>query len=352
MQQIIDWLKENGYTTAKGNDFQPNSIHTILHNEKYRGCFTYDKALPKDSTGKRNTHGCKENYIRIEGGCPAIVTDEVFAKVQERLAKNAERASHHGTKRYYPLTGFLYCTCGRRMCGNVYYSKQIPYHKYSCLGKCGQNPIRADHLEAFVLNAISECLFSSPNTKPLLDSLNAVSREHKHRSAAEYQKLRSEQAGIEEKRDNLMRALERGKITTIITNRIEKLDQQLNQVDAKIRSLSRDLHVFKAEDMQALQDKFQAYLQGIDTINNVTFLRSVLDRIVVGGDTVTILLKNGIAIDKSTKIHLKGNDTIALNICIQLLDPFPHRRSIEYLRAKKLHNIGIQIILVVFFVAA
>lgn len=82
---IIKWLKENGYKTAKGNDFTPNTLNEIFHNEKYRGCYTWDKALPKDADGKRNTHGHKESYTRIEGGCPAIVTDEIFYKVQERL---------------------------------------------------------------------------------------------------------------------------------------------------------------------------------------------------------------------------------------------------------------------------
>ncbi len=314
MNQIIDWLKSNGYTTAKGKDFQINSIHAILHNEKYHGCFTYDKAMPKDSNGKRNSHKCKAEYLRIEGGCPAIVSEELFTKVQERLAENADRAQHHGTKRYYPLTGFLYCTCGRRMCGGVSYSKGNGYHKYNCLGKCGRESIRADHLEAFVLNAITECLFSSPNMKPLLASLNTVSKEHKHESDSMYQKLRSEQAGLQDKHENLMRALERGKITTIITNRIENIDEKMNQVTAKINSLTRDPHVFKAEDLQALQSKFETYLQSVNNVTNVSFLRSVLDRVEVGEDTVTIRLKNGIAIDKSTKIHLKGNDTMIISI--------------------------------------
>ena len=86
------------------------------------------------------------------------------------------------------------------------------------------------------------------------------------------------------------------------------------QVTAKINSLTRDPHVFKAEDLQALQSKFETYLQSVNNVTNVSFLRSVLDRVEVGEDTVTIRLKNGIAIDKSTKIHLKGNDTMIISI--------------------------------------
>lgn len=70
---IIKWLKDNEYRTSKGNEFTKGAINAILHNEKYAGVYVYDKASPRDEDGKRNSHKYKNNYIRIEGGCPAIV---------------------------------------------------------------------------------------------------------------------------------------------------------------------------------------------------------------------------------------------------------------------------------------
>lgn len=59
--EIYKWLKDNNYKTRNGNDFKPNSLNTILHNEKYCGVYTWDKTKSKDTSGKRNSHDYKEN---------------------------------------------------------------------------------------------------------------------------------------------------------------------------------------------------------------------------------------------------------------------------------------------------
>ena len=47
ISDIIKWLKEHGYKTAKGNDFKANALNEIFHNEKYRGCYTWGNLLQK-----------------------------------------------------------------------------------------------------------------------------------------------------------------------------------------------------------------------------------------------------------------------------------------------------------------
>ena len=75
---IIQWLKEHGYKTRKGNNFSKSAINSILKNEKYAGIYTYDKTAAKNEAGKRNSHKYEDSYIRIEGGCPAIIDMELF----------------------------------------------------------------------------------------------------------------------------------------------------------------------------------------------------------------------------------------------------------------------------------
>lgn len=311
---IIEWLKNNGYKTSKGNSFKANALNEIFHNEKYRGCYTWDRSLPKDSDGKRNTHGCKENYLKIEGGCPAIVSNEIFYKVQERLAENADKAKSRTPDRYYPLTGMIYCGCGSVMCGGVSYSKGKRYHKYNCNNKCGNKAIRADYLEAFVINAITSCLFSEPNIPLILSELNKLSKSTKMDSDKEYQQLKSKLSGLETSHENLMKALEKGKATNSIMNRLERIEQQKEQTTFKIQHLTRDTHIFTENDLQLLQKRFSEYLQVRHSVNNKYFFRSVIDSIVVSEDAINITLKSGISIDKSTKIIMKGNDDMLRNI--------------------------------------
>ena len=305
---IIKWLKDNGYKTSKGNDFKVNTINEILHNEKYKGCYTWNKATSKDEDGKRNTHKHKESYFKKEGGCPELVTPEMFEKVQERLNENAEKHSNRAPDRYYPLTGIIYCSCGSPMCGGVRYSKDRKYYKYNCNNKCGAAPIRADYLEAFVINAVSNCLFSEPNRQPLLDSLNNISRSIKDTSNKEYRALRRALTGLDERHRNLMKALEKGKVTDSIMNSLEKIERQKGEIHTKIKLLSRGSHQFSEADLQKLQEGFGNYIITENTVNNKYLLMKIIDRVDVDDEQVRITLKCGISIDKSTKIAMKGND--------------------------------------------
>ena len=305
---IIKWLKDNGYKTSKGNDFKVNTINEILHNEKYKGCYTWNKATSKDEDGKRNTHKHKESYFKKEGGCPALVTPEVFEKVQQKLNENAEKHSNRAPDRYYPLTGMIYCSCGSPMCGGVRYSKDRKYYKYNCNNKCGTAPIRADYLEAFVINAVSTCLFSEPNRQPLLDALNHISRNIKDTSNKEYRALRRALSGLDDRHRNLMAALEKGKVTDSIMNSLEKIERQKGEITTKIKLLSRGSHQFNEADLQKLQEGFDHYMITENTINNKYLLRKIIERVDVDEEQVRITLKCGISIDKSTKITMKGND--------------------------------------------
>ncbi|MDE6788484.1 MAG: recombinase family protein [Ruminococcus sp.] len=311
---IIKWLKEHGYKTAKGNDFKANALNEIFHNEKYRGCYTWDKALAKDADGHRNTHGRKDEYIKIEGGCPAIVSEEIFNKVQDRLKENANKANNRTPDRHYPLTGIIFCNCGSPMCGSISYSKGRRYHKYNCIKKCGNKPIRAEYIELFVINAISTCIFSKPNKELLLSGLNNLSNNTKLESDKEYQQLRSKLSGLETSHENLLKALEKGKASNAIMNRLERIEQEKKQTDFKIQNLTRDTHTFTEYDLQLIQNRFSEFLQFRNSINNKYFLRSVIDKIEVGEEQIKISLKGGISINKSTKILMKGNDDMLRNI--------------------------------------
>ncbi|MBQ9257829.1 MAG: recombinase family protein, partial [Acidaminococcaceae bacterium] len=71
ISQIVRDLNERGIRNRLGRPFNNNSFTGILENERYRGIYIY-----KD--------------IRIPGGVPRIISDDLFFKVQEalRMKKN------------------------------------------------------------------------------------------------------------------------------------------------------------------------------------------------------------------------------------------------------------------------
>lgn len=162
---IRNWLKDNGYKTSKGNDFSKSAINSILKNEKYSGVYTYDKASPKDENGKCNSHKYKESYIKIEGGCPAIVTPEEFKAVQNKMKERRCTNNYNHTKHYYPLNRLIWNKDKTaRFSGNVNHSKGNKYFQYRCSEK-GNKSVNADNLEEAVFFALREILISDDKSQ-------------------------------------------------------------------------------------------------------------------------------------------------------------------------------------------
>lgn len=72
-QTIADELNRRGFRTRTGREFKVNSLDNMLTNPKYIGTFTYG------------------TDIYIENGCPALISHDIYDKVQE-LLKHTKKA--------------------------------------------------------------------------------------------------------------------------------------------------------------------------------------------------------------------------------------------------------------------
>ncbi len=170
---ITRTLNANGWRTKRGALFGRNSIHDILINEKYTGVLTYDKIAAKTPDGKMNRRKFKNEYIRIEGGCPQIISKEDFERTAIRL-KNNQHRPRPATVENYILSGKLYCgECGHRMCGERHKVRDIAYAYYTCNeGKRRKNhrlSAPKELVEDMVCNALNKML-SSP------EAVDAIAR--------------------------------------------------------------------------------------------------------------------------------------------------------------------------------
>ena len=85
------------------------------------GVLTYNKSSEKSATGTYNRHKYKdnENIIRINGGCPAIITSDVFYTARDRQLYNKQVSQSNRTRQKYLLSGMLYCdVCGSPLYAN------------------------------------------------------------------------------------------------------------------------------------------------------------------------------------------------------------------------------------------
>lgn len=149
--EIIQYCNAKGYRTAKGQDFNKNSVSRILANEKYIGTYR---------------HG----DIVIENGIPAIVDKFLFDKVQAMLKKNyVSRARGKATVDYL-LSGKLFCGhCNGHMVGAYGTGKSGKKHYYyQCATRkekhtCDKDNVKKDWIENIVIKTTVEQVLTDEN---------------------------------------------------------------------------------------------------------------------------------------------------------------------------------------------
>ncbi|MCK9217478.1 MAG: recombinase family protein [Firmicutes bacterium] len=89
--QIKGYLESMDIKTITGNEhWDSTTIQKMLKNEKYKGDTVLQKTCTEDfMTGKKVKNNGERHSYYINNSHPAIVSDEVFDKVQEEMAKRA-----------------------------------------------------------------------------------------------------------------------------------------------------------------------------------------------------------------------------------------------------------------------
>lgn len=288
-QQIISGLNRDGIKTKRGNAFGSNSLHDLLHNEKYIGVLTYGQ-LPYREDGSRNTH-CKDvsNAIRIEDALPAIIDKDTFDIVQNRMSQNKRQQGGRPPKnREYPLRGKVYCAeCKTAM---TISTSQQKYNYYRCTGKkrlhnCDAAPISAEYLEQRVAEAVRMILGSPSEADGLIRILRDQAEKIQDDSVVHLHNLLQKERENTRKLDNAVEAVLNGLASPAVQARIRELEEEK-------AIIQRDLKTLKAAvDATAIPEKRlrEILAQIISSANDDTsILESLVYRVEVGSETITI----------------------------------------------------------------
>ena len=112
LTEITEWLNRSGVQSYRKLPVSIDTVNRMLKNRSYIGEYHYD------------THV-------IPGGVPAVVPQELFDKVQERLAKNKKAPARHKAEDDYLLTTKLFCgLCGAYLVGESGHGKSGNVHRY------------------------------------------------------------------------------------------------------------------------------------------------------------------------------------------------------------------------------
>jgi site-specific DNA recombinase len=123
MREIALWLRSCGAPTWSGKQWGHSSVRRILINETYAG------------TAHFGTHRREGKLLRLREPSERIVVPvtplvdrATWDNVQARIAENPKVGRPSDA---YLLRGMLYCSCGRRMCGE----RSRKNYAYRCSGR-------------------------------------------------------------------------------------------------------------------------------------------------------------------------------------------------------------------------
>ena len=220
---IYTSLNDRGIKTAKGNAWGRSSFQTLLKNERYRGIYIFDE-------------------IRIEGGMPRIVSDELFYKVQNVLRTKKNAQGRHRVNGDYLLTGKLFCGhCKRPMVG---VSGNAPngstYYYYTCKGRrekaCDKKSVSRDFIEKEVARGIREYVFRDDSMNFIAESV--IRFQESLDDNNELQLLKDQLAENERNLKNIVTAIENGIFSSSTKSRLDELENEKKEINAKIAQLA------------------------------------------------------------------------------------------------------------------
>ena len=233
--KMAEVLNKKGYRTKTGSLFRKNSFYSILRQEKYTGVYIWNRASAKQN-GMRNNHKSKDQ-VRIQGGCPSIISRSDFEEVQKKMQERAHGKAESKARRYYMLggKGFLQCgICGKSMTGTVRKSHGKTYITYQCPShkakQCETKEVRADRLNLIVAQQLAKFFFREDRLKDWEDLLRSDIRDD-----PENKSLKNRIKGIDKKMENILQNLE-DVVSKALTKRLDELTRKKEELESKLKN--------------------------------------------------------------------------------------------------------------------
>lgn len=246
--EICDSLNARGIRTKTGGPWTRTSFARILANERYIGVYEH-------------------SGVRVEGGVPAIISEEVFYMAQKRSREKPKAVGVRKKGRSaYLLTGKLICgDCGSPMVGISGTSRNGDLHYYyTCQSKhngveCSKSNVRRELVEQVVIDMLLDAI-TTETTLDFLTSDYGKSRK-KAFEDPELSIMQTELAESKKALANILKAIENGIFNSSTNDRMKELEDNIRELERDIRCNTRMLELMPTED------EFRFFLEEIRNKN-------------------------------------------------------------------------------------
>lgn len=295
--EICDTLNAQGYKTSRGVPFNKNSLRTMLQNKRYIGIYTYkDKEIP--------------------GGMPRIISNELFFRVQEMMAKNRKAPARSKAKQEYLLTTKLFCGKCRDMMTGVKGTSHTgaAYYYYKCnkakRKQCGKKAVQKDYIEDLVIAECRKQLTPANIDKIAREVVALCERERDNANLKRIEKLMRDN---ERKQRNLMAAVAECEIDSVRKSLYEEIARLSTELDL----LKSEYATEKAGAFALTITEVKFFLSQLrkgkadDITYRKTLINVFVNAIYLYDDKLVIFFNSGdkpITIDDDLLCEIEGSD--------------------------------------------
>ena len=297
--QIAKELNSKGYRTKQGNLFTKNSFDSILHQEKYKGTFTWNKTRPKSYDGKRNSHKLKKEAEQVckPDMVPPIISAEQYDRVQLLFTNRKNGTASSKNRHFYLLSGggFLRCTeCGALMIGSIVRSHGSSYKYYYCPNhkkraedgklRCSNVGINAEPLDNFIIWTLVKDIYKRSD-------LISIYNTAEDTNIVRY--LTYQLQGIEKSSRNLVKKIaktDNSDVSDALLLELTDLSKRKAAIKEEIDRLQANMVIYTEADRKKLCKKIKKLMETGDSLAVKKYLKEIIDEIKVGNNNIDITL--------------------------------------------------------------
>ena len=308
VRQIARRLTRESYATPRGGPhWGETTVHRILHREDYLGVLYYNRScqtsvLSPDGGAARRKRSPRPRSEWIAISVPPLIDRDLFERSQAQHDPNRQFSPRNLHEEHWLLRRMLRCgRCGLK-CSCVaggrhphYYRCQEP--RLPGQSRCRPNHVRAQPLDALVWEEVRKHLLhpesliraqakmlesTSPDASFLSTQIENAKKRLARVRAERRRLLDAYQTGFVEKKEFEDRA-------GTVARRIETLEKELESLEEEHRHAAEDHQLL--ERINQFASVITHRLEDMDFHERQTLVRTVLEEVVLCGDTIKLYFK-------------------------------------------------------------
>ena len=281
---IAKELNSSGIKTRKSDRWTPSIIRTILKNITYCGYIKWNER--KSVMIYRNgdivkTRPLNKKFNMYPGKHPALISMEIYNKVQENMKLNSNDRVPKEKKLKNPLSGIIICKrCGRKMVRRPYKNGRIETIICNTVG-CHNVSSDLNILENRIIDEIKKELSQN---KKFLDNYDIEQKQYDLDKKDIIKECDEQIEKLHQQLDKACEMLELGAYTIdLFKTRKDHINKQLNELTERKNKLIDEDKESKLVQTKNLIPKLEKCIELYHVANNEEkniILKSVIDKII------------------------------------------------------------------------